>query len=257
MRSGFGRRAVARAVLRGIVTAAARKSIRRDEPDPSAEYVSASETTEAADDPLRPLVRHPPPSAAPSRPADIRRSAATTARLSEHARRRASAYGANGKRHLARVGAGGRGRRAIAGRRRGSGSRQARRGASGARSGIPRRRTATRIGSGCRGRRRGARPERAMRARPAGPRAKTRHARTISPPPAEHTEAVCGDYGRTATRSRTCVRRAVAWTPESPEMHRAHGCDEIARTLTRQKQAGAGRGGCAKGSRATEQRLIG
>ena len=158
--------------------------------------------------------------------------------LSEPAWRRASAYGANGKRHLTRVGAGGRGRRAIAGRRRTSGSRQTRRGASGARSGIPRRRTATRIGSGCRGRRRGAHPERAMRARPAGPRAKTRHARTISPPPAEHTEAVCGDSGRTATRSRTCVRRAVAWTPESPEMHRAHGCDEIARTLTRQQPRG-------------------
>ena len=61
--SGFVRRAVARAVLRGVVTAAALKSIRRDKPDPSAECVSASETTVAADDPLRPLVRHPPPSA--------------------------------------------------------------------------------------------------------------------------------------------------------------------------------------------------
>ena len=178
--------------------------------------------------------RAPPAALRPlSMPTDIRRRAATQARPSEHARRRASAYGANGKRHLTRVGAGGRGRRAIAGRRRTSGSRQTRRGTSGARSGIPRRRSATRIGSGCRGRRRGARPERAMKARPAGPRAKTRHARAISPPPAERTAS-----GRARIRQDSPPKAYMHTlrglrTPKPPALEREYRCGEIARTLTR------------------------
>ena len=83
---------------------------------------------------------------------------------------------------------------------------------------------------------------------------------TRRPPPSSSRpslKAKCRNNGRTATRSRTCVRRAVAWTPESPEMHRAHGCEEIARTLTRQTQAGAGGGiGRAKGVTASRKRVV-
>ena len=44
-------------VLRGIAAIAARQSIRSGKPFPSARCASASETTEAMGDPLRPLVR--------------------------------------------------------------------------------------------------------------------------------------------------------------------------------------------------------
>ena len=135
-----GGEVLARTVLRGVVAAAARKSIVRDEPDPSAKFISASETTEAADDPLRPLVRHPPPSAAGKR----------TKRFRPKAGARKGCEQANAT--SSRVGVVRRGRKASAGRRRAAGSRQTRRGASGARSGIPRQSHATRIGYEWRGR---------------------------------------------------------------------------------------------------------
>ena len=55
---------------------------------------------------------------------------------------------------------------------------------------------------------------------------------------AEHTEAACGGLRRTATRRRTRVRRAVARTRKAPKRHRAHGCRETRRKLTRQNGKG-------------------
>ena len=94
---------------------------------------------------------------------------------------------ANKNATASRVGVCGRDRRVSAGRRRGDGARHTRRGASGARSGIPRRRNATRIDCGWRGRRRAVARREAMMARHEDPRAKTCHARAISPPTAERT----------------------------------------------------------------------
>ena len=138
-----GGRLLARTVLRGVVAAAARKSTRRDEPDPSAESVSASGTTEAADDPLRPLVRHPPPSAAPRLAGEPSASAARRERA-RAADREAPPLLGSGWGGEAEDRAQGGGGRPVRGRRAEARAWRWR--------GIPRRSHATRIGRGWRGR---------------------------------------------------------------------------------------------------------